>query len=251
MSSLASMSDPQELSFALLDTIPAKTYGTIDDYKCNIFSLSMNEFQKGKENNETWNEYGDNGRGVGIVFTFPEENFEKWHQHYLSKIRYNEKEINKLKDFHKRHKVFAKRTDVEINGQVRNFLLPLAAFHKTKDYKKENEVRFLVINKDAFLENETSQYEPIINVDTQHNNSNSYIELELNNNRFVENAINVFKSDPGFAKKAAEQRPIPKIEKIILGPKLIETVKLKAELNKLAIENLGYKIKVEKSTLVL
>jgi len=236
MYSLSSMLDPQELSFALQDVIPTKTTGTIDEYKQSLFTLSMNEFQKEEEEKDIWLDYGDSGKGVGLVLSFDKEESALWNQHYISKIKYREKDLNGLKKFHQRHTVLADSTHLQIQGQVKNFLLPLAAFHKTKGFKNEREVRLLVINKDSLLNIEKSQYEPIIVEKAENKITKSYIELLLN---------------PKNKEDYKGLRPIPKIEKIILGPKLIGIAEIKEELKKLAKEGLGYDVEVIKSKILI
>ena len=78
MYSLASMKDPQELSYALNKIIPEKSDFTIDNYKEEVFIFSMNEFQKESELPQNWKDYGDCGCGVGIVLVFPKEKQYKW-----------------------------------------------------------------------------------------------------------------------------------------------------------------------------
>ncbi|NPD45119.1 DUF2971 domain-containing protein [Lentimicrobium sp. S6] len=236
MYSLLSMNDPQELSYALLDSIPAKTDKTINDYKQNLFTLSMNEFQDEKEEVNTWLDYGDCGKGVGIVLSFDKTEQNSWHQHYLSKIKYKEKDLNGLRKLHARHTEFSNSIPIQVHGQVRNFLLPLAAFHKTKGFKKEKEVRLLVINKDAFVKNQKSQYDPIIVQKEGNEITKSYIEFLLN---------------PPKKEAYKNRRPIPKVEKIILGPRIENHSVLKDELKELAIRGLGYEIEVETSKIDL
>lgn len=229
--SLASMNDEQELSYALSEIIPDKSDFTIDTYKSEVFSLSMNEFQNELESTNTWEEYGDKGMGVGLVLSFPKDFYNDWYQHYLSKIHYEEEKLKVLHQYHERHTDFIRDNNIKITGQIKHFVLPLAAFHKTKGYKKENEVRFIVVNTSLFNSWDERNYN-IFNG----NNNRSYVELELH---------------PSNKERFAELRPIPKIEKIILGPNLIETAKLKVELNILAKESLGYEVKVEKSKLII
>lgn len=236
MYSLLSMSDPQELSYALKDIIPIKTNGTINEYKQNLFTLSMNEFQEEEEEINTWLDYGDCGKGVGIVLSFDKNEQNTWQQHYLSKIKYKDKDLNALRKFHARHLEFSNSTTIQIHGQVRNFLLPLAAFHKTKDFKKEKEVRLLVINKDAFINDQKSQYKPIVVERKGVEITKSYIEFLLkptNRNDYI------------------IHRPIPKVEKIIIGPRAENLPVLKDELKELAIRGLGYEIEVVTSKIDL
>lgn len=224
MYSLSSMDDRQELSYALSEIIPDKSDFTIDTYKQEVFSLSMNEI----ESDQTWEEYGDNGKGVGLVFSFPKETQNDWYQHYLSKIHYQAEKLEALHQYHIRHTDFITENYIRIIGQVKHFMLPLAAFHKTKGYKKENEVRFIVVNTSLFDSWDERNYNVI------NDENKSFIELELH---------------PKHKKQYKEIRPIPKIEKIILGPKLIEVAMIRSELKNLAKEGLGYDVEVEKSKL--
>ena len=256
MFSLASMCDLEELKFALKNIIGNKSIFTIDSYKQEVFSLSMNEFQDEKEMQEMSLNYGDCGFGVGLVLTFPKEYQDNWRKHYLGKVLYGENNLKDLDDFHMRHKSFTDNLNgVNIEGQVKNFMLPLAGFHKMNGFEEEKEVRFLVVNKDTMLERHSTYLE--------------FAEIEVNGEKRKAEAdstaldYNVYVTDTLKSyiefelhpkhKVLNDKRsiPIPKIEKIILGPKLTETAKLKIELNKLAKENLGYEVKVEKSKLKL
>ena len=138
MFSLASMCDMEELKFALHNVIENKSNFTIDSYKHEVFSLSMNEFRTGEEILESWINYGDCGYGVGLVLLFPNETRDDWLKHFLGKIRYGENNLRDLIDYHHRHIAFVNNLNgIRIEGQVKNFILPLAAFHKIKSYSTE------------------------------------------------------------------------------------------------------------------
>jgi hypothetical protein len=230
MNSLASMNDPQELSHAISTIIPEKSDFTVDNYKKEVFSLSMNEFQTETESENNWIEYGDNGYGVGLVLSFPDGTKNDWNQHYLSKIHYQDEKLDALCQYHIRHTDYISQLPVTIVGQVKHFMLPLAAFHKTNGYKKENEVRFIVVNTSLH-----DSWDKRIYCIKAHD-ERTFIELDL---------------DLKFKETYRNTIPIPKIEKIILGPKLIEVAKIKDILRKLALENLGYDVTVEKSKLIV
>lgn len=244
MYSLGSMNDEQELSFAIENIVPDKGEFYINGYKGDVFSLSMNEFQEEIELKKTWEEYGGNGKGVGMVISFPKETQKKWHQQYLSKIHYKIEKLEKLKKFYESHLDFKAINNLKsVRGSITNFILPLASFHKTKGFKNENEIRFINVNKDAYSEREINTI--------KYNGVKSYIELNLNEANLRKKIESVYNNDFGFADKALEGYPVPKIEKIIIGSKIKNFDKISLELKKSATANLGYNIKVEKSTILI
>lgn len=242
MYSLASMNDSQELSYALKNIISDKSDFTIDGYKDDVFSLSMNEFQDENELPETWKNYGDNGNGVGIVLKFLTKHKNIWNHHYLSKIHYQEEKLELLRQFHIRHTDFIYKHKLEIIGQVKNFMLPLGAFHKTNGYIQEDEVRLIVTNKEYTI-NEHIVY----NVIKEKQKEKSFIEFELNKKRFNHTLNVIFKNREDDIQKSIEGRPMPIIDKIILGPKLKEYDSIKKEMEMLSLKGFGYKVKVERS----
>jgi hypothetical protein len=258
LSNLASMSDFEELSFALKRVYGNKSAFTIDNYKHEVFTLSMNEFKEDDDElRKNWLDYGDCGFGVGLVITFPKENIEKWHKHFLGKVLYDKENLHYLHELHVRHKEFVdKLNGINIEGQVKNFVLPVAAFHKSEDFVKEQEVRFMVLNKDLYLnstpvlwQTEKTGVENLTKVkEDEYRDYDIYINE--NQKSFIEIALNPDEKDD----YKELNRPIPKIEKVILGQKLWEASVLKNILNKIkdgllknAKSGLGYNIEVNKS----
>ena len=145
-----------------------------------------------------------------------------------------------MKNYHQRHTDFINANCVKIIGQVKHFMLPLAAFHKTNGWVKENEIRFMV-TKD-YLNNKNIYQE-------KKDCDKTFIELELNTNRFKSKVKRVFDNNDDSTKWALDSYPVPKIEKLILGPRMDEYDKIAEELKKLAKEGLGHDIEVVKSKL--
>ena len=262
LSSLASMCDLEELYFALKKVYGNKSTFTIDNYKHEVFTLSMNEFKKDTDEiRENWLDYGDCGFGVGLVITFPKENMEKWPKHFLGKVLYGKKHLNKLHKLHNRHKEFVdKLKGINIEGQVKNFVLPVAAFHKAEDYVQEQEVRFMVLNKDLYLQsfptlwktNKIKLEEGKRTLIEESKQLEYYIFVNENEKTFIELNLNPDNKD----EYAELNVPIPKIEKIIVGPNLWKLSALRGTLNKLKDElvqyakmGVGYNLMVERSTI--
>ncbi len=132
--------------------------------------------------------------------------------------------------------------------------IPLAGFHKVKGRKDENEVRLLVFNKASLLEN---QHFPLDFIDYEIDNEIRLIEKEskdLDYYIFVTEARKKYielKLNPTNKADYKNLRPIPKIERIILGPKLYEIAKLRKEFKEKARKGLGYEIEVETSKIDL
>ncbi len=105
MFSLYSMSDTEELSFALKQIEPDLQKFAIEQMQHDVFTLSMNEYTDKKPiAANMWNQYGDGGFGVGIVFSF-ETKRNNWTKHFLTKTKYGNEGLKDLADYHNRHKI--------------------------------------------------------------------------------------------------------------------------------------------------
>lgn len=254
MFSLYSMSDTEELSFALKQIEPDLQKFAIEQMQHDVFTLSMNEYSDKKPiAANMWNQYGDGGFGVGIVFSF-ESKQNNWTKHFLSKTKYGNESLKDLADYHNRHKAFVVEQGLhQEKEKIDRLAIPLAGFHKVNGFESENEIRLLVFNKDSLLENyhflfdykeiEVNKKMRIIMKDSESliyyvypDGKKSYIELDMKNNKSDE-----YKS----------YFPVPKIESVILGYNLNLIEKHKEELKELAWQGLRYEIEVETSKIDL
>jgi hypothetical protein len=251
MFSLYSMSDTDELSFALKQVESDLQKFAIDQMQHDVFTLSMNEYSDEEPiAANMWNQYGDGGFGVGIVFSFDSKE-RNWEKHFLSKTKYGNSHLQDLIDYHNRHKDFIVEQGLhQDKKKIDRLAIPLAGFHKIKDFESENEVRLLVFNKKSLLEN---YHFPLDLIPCPIENDDRLIEIESVDlpyyiyatdarKKYIELELNsrILKNYNGL-------RPMPKIEKIILGNKLFEIYNLKQEFKEKAKEKLGYEIEVETS----
>ncbi len=97
LNSLAYMDDPQEFLFAGNEILGNYEPFELQTLKENIFCISFSEYNNengNADNFDSWRLYGDNGKGVGIVFKFSSEP-SLWNGNYLSKIHYGKEQTNK------------------------------------------------------------------------------------------------------------------------------------------------------------
>jgi hypothetical protein len=157
------MDDPQELLFAGNEILGNYETSELQALKENIFCISFAEYddENGKADNfDSWRLYGDNGKGVGIVFKFSSE-VHLWNENYLSKIHYGKEQINKsgieettekFRIFKIKHNKFISEYEDKVEllsntfgrkGKIPEWIAIFLAFHKSSLYLPENEIRFL------------------------------------------------------------------------------------------------------------
>ncbi|MEO9021219.1 MAG: DUF2971 domain-containing protein [Ginsengibacter sp.] len=238
LNSLAYMDDPQELLFAGNEILGNYDPSELQTLKENIFCISFSEYdsENGKADNfDSWRLYGDNGKGVGIVFKFSSE-VNLWNGNYLSKIHYGKEQINKsgIEETTERFGLFKIKHDKFITeyedkaellsntfgrkGKIPEWIAIFLAFHKSSLYVPENEIRFLRQgNKNggnSFTINHRSErtfYDKL------------FIKTEDNLNIIKEDTkLYQFKAQPNiyapaWIREATQSNPIVEIEKIIIG----------------------------------
>jgi hypothetical protein len=254
MFSLYSMADTDELSFALKKIETGLSKFLIEQFQQDVFTLSMNEYSdEDSIKQNMWNQYGDAGFGVGIVLSLGSYQ-NNWQNHFLSKSKYGSDSLKDLADYHNRHKVFITDNQLQVDKEkIDRLAIPLAGFHKVNGFEDENEVRLLVFNK-SDLEN---YHFPLDFIEHEVNNETRLIEresLDLDYYIFVTEARKKYielELNPVNRDEYKGLRPIPKIKKIVLGPKLYEIANLKEEFKTLAKKGLGYDIEVVKSKIEL
>lgn len=136
------LNDPQEFIYGADRFKIPSIYNSRKDLKETLFSLSMCLYDEKveKDSFDMWRLYGASGNGVGIVLDFDNSNREHWHKFYLSKIYYNDEDLQKLLDVQTRHVEFHKKYKFHVRD-YHDILYPLLGFHKAGIYKAENEVR--------------------------------------------------------------------------------------------------------------
>jgi hypothetical protein len=112
MYSLNGMDDSFELKYASKAIFKGLTVEQIQNWKNNVFSLSMCELDIETQSGslDQWRRYGDDGYGIGVVLSVENENQQTWYHRYLSKIHYDsiliENIVNKHTEFLKKQKIF-------------------------------------------------------------------------------------------------------------------------------------------------
>lgn len=201
---LSGQNDEEEFKFA------ARVLGIRDKYheisRRRIYSLSMCNVDI-LNDLTMWRLYGENTKGIGLKLKITNDPIQ-WMKFHLSKIYYGE--IEKLKQYKEEKSKFEKEHDFEFLLNLDRFL----AFHKSKHYEIEKEVRLI-----HFAEPNRRPFE-IRPEPLKVYELGSFIKIDLDNN---------FKSDSD-SKEFDLTKPKIEISEIILGPnfnnqELIEFIK--------------------------
>jgi len=235
------LDDPREFLFA--GGLFELTESQLIDIKGNMFIASFCEtsllLQKEiSEQFNQWRLYGDNGRGVAIVFEVT-NNPIQWNNFHLSKIIYGAKNRNLLKKI-MNLKSQLKHNDISID------INKLGVLYKSRLYHLEKEVRLFHdrrIERAGFqgitIKDKNNQTVfPIINkceINKCLDNDCHFLELPLNNTMISE-------MDEGI--------PSLRIKKIILGYQWKNNQSKKEELSQLCKSHLLNNVTIEFSNLV-
>lgn len=200
--------DPREFSFQFEKNIDYKQFN-IKSLKSKLYSLSLCSYPLNeKYEYNMWRIYGNDGTGVGIVFTF-QNNFEEWNSYNFSKIHYHEND--KIPNSIIKHNDFFKKLNLETGSNHSNDskllvenILSLFAFHKENIYSLENEYRLL------FKKQELDDSD-IFYTTNKKGEVSSYKVLNLFSEQFI----------------SGNYTPLLKIGKIILGYQYSETFAVK------------------------
>jgi len=152
--SLSSMkADPKELHFAVNRVLPNVTDKILEQWKNNVFCLSLteNEIEGTSDSFELWRNYGEKGKGVGIVVKFSDNNRFNWFNRHLSKVYYGEENLLRFQKFVDANFDFFTRVQDPIIGNFQELILNICCFHKTQIHKTEHEVRYIE-TKGGFLD---------------------------------------------------------------------------------------------------
>ncbi|MBU2268285.1 MAG: DUF2971 domain-containing protein [Bacteroidetes bacterium] len=197
--------------------------------KRKSFSLSMCEIEDFEKPDtfSMWKEYGKSGEGAALILNVDGIHRYDWYNFHISKIHYGN-ENSLIKDYFNKHQQFLIDNKVSFLN-FKNFITPVLAFHKSKYYEAEKEVRLFTRLPYYSINNSIeSEFLDLFSRDyslSDKNNYKSFINLNLRNDYNYKdyNHLN-FKNIPSI-----------KIEKIILGYKhtIKESVDLENHLNHL------------------
>jgi len=229
---LHNLNDPREFIFA------SKVFNLnkeiVNDSKDNLFLISFCEreiLKKVSGEFNMWRLYGQNGKGLAIVFSIA-NNPANWDDFHISKVVYGS---NSRRKFSKLLKIIEELnlTKPHINVDFGK----LYAFHKSKLFELEQEVRIVFDRrkKRVGMGNRTVSFKgetvfPIIKSDL-------YKLIENKDNiRYLK--LSIFYNG---IEKIDKTIPLLKIEQIIIGYNFIEEINsLKNSITEICKEQLGY-----------
>ncbi|MCW2119504.1 DUF2971 domain-containing protein [Flavobacterium sp. 7A] len=234
MSEFGNLMDKKELNFASTIFEDNNSLFRIDEdtitvLKENIFCLSLCESnEETKRNDFMWEVYGDKGKGAIIELKLTKKDPEFFIQ---GKVLYGNEKLNSIREIKNLTEKFAAENNNFIPNNFAEFLIELQAFHKSKRYSIENEVRFLMKeNKQQYDEHK---------LETIYRDINSNQEVKYFNKLFLKGRHPYLNSDQTKNnRKVLDEFPQVEIKRVILGFNIsIE--------NKVDIYTLLNKIKVQ------
>ncbi|MEP7228611.1 MAG: DUF2971 domain-containing protein [Ginsengibacter sp.] len=143
--------DPLELIYAGIEMLHVTSKEKLEQFKELLFSLSMCIYDTDEDSFDMWRLYGDNGNGVGIVFSFY-PNRDYWKNSFLSPVYYgNDSQVlERFKNFSEDHIIFMQSQltftmlgNVWGESGIPDSIALFLAFHKNAIFHTENELRFL------------------------------------------------------------------------------------------------------------
>lgn len=214
---LCGMDDKEEFEIPLNYSQQKLTKFDIREIKKRIFCFSMcqTELEAKEESLPQWRNYAQDGQGVCIELSFNKTFAKEWVHFMLSKVYYHEKSLDTFVKMEALYNEFKVKYDLTITNFDEMFY-KYFAFHKSKIYSSEKEVRLLYCQGFHYYD------EPPIKFDvTRSNKKTSYIELDLEWT-WDEETKNFIKSQ-GI--EPTNIRPIVSIDKIIFGYRLSNEAK--------------------------
>lgn len=223
------------------------TEGEMDRLKRHSFSFSFCAVSE-LHNDDLWVNYGNNYEGVAIVFEIDSQ-VENWRNYHLSKVKYGDAHLEKIRQFQVERERLEKDFPVKIMGNFGTLL----GFHKREEYSHELEVRLFT----HFPYQYTYEYDsftfPEYRINDNRNRLVRYLELPLwvdNESVYIKSRSAWVKTDLGQRDQRFDKGEIPKIKlkKILVGHRCgmssIEYGKLYRILERQIKFNLGYEIDV-------
>jgi len=167
MNGICGMNDRSEIDYAKNYIYGYNKYNTNDDRDeminiNNTFILPCCKTEK-KDNLTMWRLYGDDAKGVNLIFDIKHENASN--NFYLSEVTYNQEILDLLKEI---VNIFAQKRSQFIFKQLYYY----RHFFKSKDYKEEKEIRLLYKGENK-IQKRWQIVQPF-------NILNPYIEININ-----------------------------------------------------------------------
>ena len=216
------LNDSNEIKYLLNNSPIDFSEDEIKKYKREHFILSGSLIQPDKEEDyNLWRLYGDDCKGVAIVFEI-NETLVNWSNVYLQKVIYEKDNQSWLYDYLKFHKEFNEQYQLFQNKP--NLFALLATGVKNEIWSVEKEFRIVVRNpfdEDNLASKSSYECNGTISKTLKHEYNSygklvSYIELPLHLNDRKSEKINLPLSNKEI--DLIDYVPHLKIKKIILGP---------------------------------
>lgn len=231
------------------------------EYSANLFSPSLEEIDHRKnhiytfsfcsnadiDNNHIWKLYGNEFKGVGLVFEIINDP-KTWDNFHISDIKYNTSEslknylggVSALKEKYRGCSFYLE-------------LEKLMAFHKSQKWENEREIRILtylpytlpeerlkLINKELIISDRGIRFTDYIELDLGVDNNSSYIRNHSSNTNFDRTQV--------VAENYYKVRPQIKIRNIIFGQNCgmspNEYIKIRPEIEQLIRFKFGYQVEL-------
>jgi hypothetical protein len=171
MHNCANLNDPREIEYGLQEFGLELTPSIIEEFKRNHFIFSACNYGISlPEDFSMWRFYGDNGKGIGIIFEIEngEEDYQN-HGIHIGNVQYgnNNDKMKLLKQFFKFHFNFNSKHNL-FSSQIPTLFPLMSSFFKKEIWQIENEFRIVANCK---LQND---FYPIEN--SIKNNCNSFLK---------------------------------------------------------------------------
>ncbi len=154
--SLSAMDDVKELSYARNIIMGEKGMREEEEEKMKenrfAFSFCDYEVEKNEKSLRMWKEYGHDGYGCGIVFKIDTTQMENWTNFHLSKIYYDPKKLEPIKNAYKEYHDMQRSSDGTTISGFEDIIVSLYGFHKNPIFNYEREIRLLYVHQDFFNE---------------------------------------------------------------------------------------------------
>jgi hypothetical protein len=210
---LYNLNDPREFEYA--SKVLELDEATVSHAKKNLFVLSCCEptiFENVTHEFNMWRLYGQNGRGIAIVFSIYNRP-EDWMDFHLSRVFYGDQQIDKFKEI----RDLINKSSLDL-PKVTIDLSKLIPFHKSTLFSLEHEVR-LISDRMAKYPGTSSQIWFDLNEDT-------FPEMKSDIHKIVERKDEVqFLTIPIYKYRTRNydsKIPVIKIERIIIGYNYLE-----------------------------
>jgi hypothetical protein len=136
------MNDPMEIKHLLEQSEIEFSDEEISTYQREHFIFSACRFNSNEDEDfNLWRLYGENGKGVGIVFEI-DEKIKNWSNRYLQNVKYQMEDSRKIAAFFEYHKQFNETHDLFQNKP--DLFALLAAGVKNQVWSIEKEFRIIV-----------------------------------------------------------------------------------------------------------